>query len=189
MRPQKGPQRVDTNVAAHFITDVSGKYPRLWVLKGAHPVTVNMWYKFGALASIRTVAPGIREISELPDWVFNVVYESWHNNPYLKRGYHSMIRIKWRMSQQRLELCRKIKMVAPSTKKKKSHSPSITEKMRGIHDGNHEVAAVGLNCEEQFVKADGYDPVILQSKGMNLVYDAISLRKHVGSDMVVMDYF
>ncbi|KAL8459126.1 hypothetical protein ACS0TY_036552 [Phlomoides rotata] len=53
----------------HFITDVSRKYPRLWALKGAHPVTVNRWYKFGALASIRTVAPSFREISELPDWV------------------------------------------------------------------------------------------------------------------------
>ncbi|KAL8500516.1 hypothetical protein ACS0TY_020198 [Phlomoides rotata] len=53
----------------HFITDVSGKYPRLWALKGAHPVTVNRWYKFGALALIRTIAPSFREISELPDWV------------------------------------------------------------------------------------------------------------------------
>ncbi|KAL8507621.1 hypothetical protein ACS0TY_018236 [Phlomoides rotata] len=53
---------------AHFITDVSGKYPRLWALKGAHPVTVNRWYKFGALALIRTIAPSFREISELPDW-------------------------------------------------------------------------------------------------------------------------
>ncbi|KAL8506199.1 hypothetical protein ACS0TY_017166 [Phlomoides rotata] len=53
---------------AHFISDVSGKYPRLWALKGAHPVTVNRWYKFGVLASIRTIAPGFREISELPDW-------------------------------------------------------------------------------------------------------------------------
>ncbi|KAL8533965.1 hypothetical protein ACS0TY_010113 [Phlomoides rotata] len=60
---------------AHFITDVSGKYPRLWALKGAHPVTVNRWYKFGVLASIRTVAPGFREISELPDWVGNAVQE------------------------------------------------------------------------------------------------------------------
>ncbi|KAL8526879.1 hypothetical protein ACS0TY_015936 [Phlomoides rotata] len=53
----------------HFITDVSGKYPRLWALKGAHPVTVNRGYKFGALASIRTIAPSFREISELPEWV------------------------------------------------------------------------------------------------------------------------
>ncbi|KAL8539611.1 hypothetical protein ACS0TY_001279 [Phlomoides rotata] len=43
--------------ATYFITDMSGKYPRLWALKGAHPVTVNRWYKFRALASIRTVAP------------------------------------------------------------------------------------------------------------------------------------
>ncbi|KAL8493728.1 hypothetical protein ACS0TY_024782 [Phlomoides rotata] len=42
---------------AYFITDVSGKYPRLWALKGAHPVTVNRWYKFGVLASICTIAP------------------------------------------------------------------------------------------------------------------------------------
>ncbi|KAL8532311.1 hypothetical protein ACS0TY_008781 [Phlomoides rotata] len=70
----------------HFITDVSDKYPRLWALKGAHPVTVNRWYKFGVLALIRTIAPGFREISELPDWVGNAVQESWHNNPHLKRG-------------------------------------------------------------------------------------------------------
>ncbi|KAL8519268.1 hypothetical protein ACS0TY_010273 [Phlomoides rotata] len=60
LRPQKGPKRVDTNIAdvksfwffnntwenllkgvefrpEHFITDVSGKYPRLWALKGAAP--------------------------------------------------------------------------------------------------------------------------------------------------------
>ncbi|KAL8468163.1 hypothetical protein ACS0TY_031416 [Phlomoides rotata] len=81
LRTQKGPKQVDTNIAGvksfwffnntwesllkgvefnttHFITDVSRKYPRIWALKGAHPVTVNWWYKFGALASIRTVAPG-----------------------------------------------------------------------------------------------------------------------------------
>ncbi|KAL8505976.1 hypothetical protein ACS0TY_016996 [Phlomoides rotata] len=63
---------------AHFITDVSGKYPRLWALKGAHPVTVNRWYKFGVLASIRTVAPGFREISELPDWVVSNKNRSLH---------------------------------------------------------------------------------------------------------------
>ncbi|KAL8492696.1 hypothetical protein ACS0TY_024044 [Phlomoides rotata] len=64
LRPQKCPKWVDTNVAcvkpcwffnntwknllkgvefdaSHFITDVSGKYLRLWSLKGAHSVTVN----------------------------------------------------------------------------------------------------------------------------------------------------
>ncbi|KAL8488166.1 hypothetical protein ACS0TY_024450 [Phlomoides rotata] len=68
----------------HFITDVSGKYPRPWALKGAHLVTVKRWYKFGALALIRTVTPSFREISELPDRVCNAVKESWHNNPHLK---------------------------------------------------------------------------------------------------------
>ncbi|KAL8468697.1 hypothetical protein ACS0TY_031767 [Phlomoides rotata] len=96
LRPQKGHKRVDTNNAGvkscwffnntcenllkgmefrpeHFIIDVSGKYPRLWALKGAGPNDVRRWYNFGALTSICTIAPGFREISELPDWVLNAV--------------------------------------------------------------------------------------------------------------------
>ncbi|KAL8493799.1 hypothetical protein ACS0TY_024821 [Phlomoides rotata] len=45
-----------------------------------------MWYGFGELTSICTVALGFREISKLPDWVLNAVVESWHNNPHLKKG-------------------------------------------------------------------------------------------------------
>ncbi|KAL8477039.1 hypothetical protein ACS0TY_029378 [Phlomoides rotata] len=70
----------------YFITDVSGKYPRLWALKGVGPNDVRRWYNFEALASIRTVAPSFWEISKLPDLVLNAVVESWHNNPHLKRG-------------------------------------------------------------------------------------------------------
>ncbi|KAL8475899.1 hypothetical protein ACS0TY_028530 [Phlomoides rotata] len=73
----------------HFITDVSGKYPRLWALKGAHPVIVNRLYKFGVLASIRTVAPSFREISELPDWVAE---EDLHSSP-IKGGLKAHKRI------------------------------------------------------------------------------------------------
>ncbi|KAL8463011.1 hypothetical protein ACS0TY_033864 [Phlomoides rotata] len=54
--------------------------------KGAGPNDVRKWYNFRALASIYTVAPSFREISELPDWVCNAVQDSWHNNPHLKRG-------------------------------------------------------------------------------------------------------
>ncbi|KAL8554086.1 hypothetical protein ACS0TY_002345 [Phlomoides rotata] len=68
----------------HFITYVSGKYPRLWALKGVNPNDVRRWYKFGALASIYTVAPSFREISKLLDWVLNAVVESWHNNPHFR---------------------------------------------------------------------------------------------------------
>ncbi|KAL8498360.1 hypothetical protein ACS0TY_021616 [Phlomoides rotata] len=108
-RPQKGPKRVDTNVVGvkscwffnntwenllkgmkfrpeHFITYVSGKYPRLWALKRANPNDIRRWYGFGSLASICTVAPGFREILELPDWLLNAFVESWHNNPHLKRA-------------------------------------------------------------------------------------------------------
>ncbi|KAL8461781.1 hypothetical protein ACS0TY_033034 [Phlomoides rotata] len=117
LRPQKGPKRVDTNNACvkscwffnntwknllkgmefrpeHFITDVSGKYPRLWALKEAGPNDVHKWYNFGALASIRTIAPDFRKISKLPDWVLNAVVESCHNNPHLKRGYHSRVEVE-----------------------------------------------------------------------------------------------
>ncbi|KAL8457609.1 hypothetical protein ACS0TY_035465 [Phlomoides rotata] len=68
-----------------FITDVSGKYPRIWTLKGAGPNDVRRWYNFGALASICTIAPSFWKISGLPDWVANAVQESWSHNPYLKR--------------------------------------------------------------------------------------------------------
>ncbi|KAL8470090.1 hypothetical protein ACS0TY_032818 [Phlomoides rotata] len=43
---------------------------------GANHNGVRRWYNFGALASIRTIAPGFREISELPNWVLNAVVES-----------------------------------------------------------------------------------------------------------------
>ncbi|KAL8530706.1 hypothetical protein ACS0TY_007660 [Phlomoides rotata] len=56
-----------------FITDVPGKYPQLWALKGANPIDVRKWYTFGALASIYTIAPGFREITELPDWILNAI--------------------------------------------------------------------------------------------------------------------
>ncbi|KAL8511509.1 hypothetical protein ACS0TY_018059 [Phlomoides rotata] len=60
----------------HFIKDVSGKYPRLWALKGANTNDVRRWYGFGALALICTIAPSFREILELPDWVLNAVVET-----------------------------------------------------------------------------------------------------------------
>ncbi|KAL8540946.1 hypothetical protein ACS0TY_002277 [Phlomoides rotata] len=44
---------------AYFITSVSGKYPRLWALKGAHPVTVNRWYKFGVSEKSRNYQIGL----------------------------------------------------------------------------------------------------------------------------------
>ncbi|KAL8549712.1 hypothetical protein ACS0TY_008523 [Phlomoides rotata] len=127
LRSQKGPKRVDTNNVGvkscwffnntwenllkgmefrpeHFITNVFGKYPRLWALKGAGPNDVRRWYNFGVLALIRTVAPGFQEILELPDWVLNAVD----------------ITQEWKSSHHHLELCGKIKDGGPSTKKKKA---------------------------------------------------------------------
>ncbi|KAL0361496.1 UNVERIFIED_CONTAM: hypothetical protein Sradi_3834100 [Sesamum radiatum] len=41
---------------------------------------------FGALASVHTMSPSFPEISKLPEWISGAVYDSWQNNPHLKRG-------------------------------------------------------------------------------------------------------
>ncbi|KAL8494370.1 hypothetical protein ACS0TY_025255 [Phlomoides rotata] len=74
LRHQKGTEFRNPEL---FITDVSGKYPRLWALKRVDPNDVRMWCNFGALASICTIAP---------NWVVNADQESWSHNPHLKRG-------------------------------------------------------------------------------------------------------
>ncbi|KAL8508575.1 hypothetical protein ACS0TY_018997 [Phlomoides rotata] len=79
---------------------MTGKYPRLWTLKGANPNDIRRWYNFGALASICTVAPSFREILGLPDWVVNAVQESWGHNPHLKRDPFGKIR-EWTPPQRK----------------------------------------------------------------------------------------
>ncbi|KAL8473227.1 hypothetical protein ACS0TY_030163 [Phlomoides rotata] len=69
-----------------FITNVFGKYPRLWTLKEVGPNNVRRWYNFRALVSICTIGPSFWEISGLPDWVVNAVQESLSHNPHLKRA-------------------------------------------------------------------------------------------------------
>ena len=66
--------------------DWSGKYPRMWMLPGANPETVREWFDFGCLASVFTTAPGFTEITKLPAWILDGVYDSWQNNHTLGRG-------------------------------------------------------------------------------------------------------
>ncbi|KAL0446822.1 UNVERIFIED_CONTAM: hypothetical protein Slati_1810100 [Sesamum latifolium] len=47
---------------------------------------VREWYDFGALVSVHTMSPSFSKISKLPEWISGVVYDSWQNNPHLKRG-------------------------------------------------------------------------------------------------------
>ena len=54
--------------------------------EGSKPEEVREWYDFGAIASIHTMSPSFPEISKLPDWISKAVYDSWQNNPLLKRG-------------------------------------------------------------------------------------------------------
>ncbi|KAL8508017.1 hypothetical protein ACS0TY_018541 [Phlomoides rotata] len=120
---------------AHFITDVSGKYPRLWALKGAYPVTVNRWYKFGVLTSIRTIAPGFREISELPDWVEK---NRKAVGPATKKSRHE--------ESAKFGTVRKKTKDGPSTKK--SRPPHLTHyKLSAIIHDHHSrrVPAVQIN--------------------------------------------
>ncbi|KAK4397826.1 putative enzymatic polyprotein [Sesamum angolense] len=68
------------------IIETSGKYNRVWMLEGSKPEDVKEWYEFGALASVQTMSPSFPEISKLPEWISGAVYDSWQNNPHLKRG-------------------------------------------------------------------------------------------------------
>ncbi|KAL0448618.1 UNVERIFIED_CONTAM: hypothetical protein Slati_1418200 [Sesamum latifolium] len=68
------------------IIETSRKYNRVWMLEGSKPEDVREWYDFGALASVHTMSPSFLEISKLPEWISGAVYDSWQNNPHLKRG-------------------------------------------------------------------------------------------------------
>ncbi|KAL0327866.1 UNVERIFIED_CONTAM: movement protein [Sesamum calycinum] len=68
------------------IIETSGKYNRVWMMEGSKPEEVQEWYEFGALASVHTMSPSFPKISKLPDWISGAVYDSWKNNPHLKRG-------------------------------------------------------------------------------------------------------
>ncbi|KAK4386140.1 putative enzymatic polyprotein [Sesamum angolense] len=68
------------------IIETSGKYNRVWMMEGSKPEEVREWYEFGALASVHTMSPSFPKISKLSDWISGAVYDSWKNNPHLKRG-------------------------------------------------------------------------------------------------------
>lgn len=55
------------------------------MLKGSKPEEIREWYDFGTLTLVHTTAPGFLEISKLPEWISGTVYDSWQNNPHLKR--------------------------------------------------------------------------------------------------------
>ncbi|KAL8547370.1 hypothetical protein ACS0TY_006917 [Phlomoides rotata] len=63
-----------------FITDASGKYPRLWALKGANPIDVRRWYTFGALASICTLGPGCQTPVRLLPESYEASDASWFSS-------------------------------------------------------------------------------------------------------------
>ncbi|KAL2251591.1 UNVERIFIED_CONTAM: hypothetical protein Sindi_2281400 [Sesamum indicum] len=70
------------------------------------PEDVREWYDFRALASVHTMSPSFLKISKLLKWISGAVFDSWQNNPYLKRG--DVLEIKF-------------VSVAPETARKGSH--------------------------------------------------------------------
>ncbi|KAL0410850.1 UNVERIFIED_CONTAM: movement protein [Sesamum latifolium] len=68
------------------IIEISGKYNRVWMLERSKPEDVREWYDFGALTSVHTMSPSFPKISKLSEWISGAVYDSWQNNPHLKRG-------------------------------------------------------------------------------------------------------
>ncbi|KAL0309410.1 UNVERIFIED_CONTAM: hypothetical protein Sradi_5883300 [Sesamum radiatum] len=68
------------------IIETSGKYNKVWMMERSKPEKVQEWYEFGALASVHTMSPSFPKISKLSEWISGPVYDSWQNNPHLKRG-------------------------------------------------------------------------------------------------------
>ncbi|KAL0394727.1 UNVERIFIED_CONTAM: hypothetical protein Slati_4438900 [Sesamum latifolium] len=68
------------------IIEPSEKYNRVWMLEGFKPEDVREWYDFEALASVHIMSPSFSKISKLLEWISGAVYDSWQNNPHLKRG-------------------------------------------------------------------------------------------------------
>ncbi|KAL2251502.1 UNVERIFIED_CONTAM: Enzymatic polyprotein [Sesamum indicum] len=88
------------------IIETSEKYNRVWILEWSKPEDVREWYNFGALASVHTMSPSFSKISKLSEWISGAVFDSWQNNPHLKRG--DVLEIKFIL-------------VAPETTRKGSH--------------------------------------------------------------------
>ena len=88
------------------IIETSEKYNRVWMLEGSKPEDVREWYDFGAHASVYTMSPSFSEISKLSEWISGAVFDSWQNNPHLKRS--DVLKIKF-------------VSVAPETAEKGSH--------------------------------------------------------------------
>ncbi|KAL2230823.1 UNVERIFIED_CONTAM: hypothetical protein Sindi_1676700 [Sesamum indicum] len=77
LRPMTGTSKANTN---ELIS--SSVWPDYQRSKSAD---VREWYDFGALSSIHTMSPSFSEISKLPKWISGAVFDSWQNNPQLKR--------------------------------------------------------------------------------------------------------
>ncbi|KAK4409898.1 movement protein [Sesamum angolense] len=82
LRPMTGTSKTNTNE----LSSSSSSAWQVWMMEGSKPEEVREWYEFGALASVHTMSPSFPEISKLPEWISGAVYDSWQNNPHLKRG-------------------------------------------------------------------------------------------------------
>ncbi|KAL2235767.1 UNVERIFIED_CONTAM: hypothetical protein Sindi_1308900 [Sesamum indicum] len=78
LRPMTGTSKANTNEV--ISSSAWQDYQR------SKPEDVREWYDFGALASIHTMSPSFPELSKLPEWISGAVFDSWQNNPHLKRG-------------------------------------------------------------------------------------------------------
>ncbi|KAL2248462.1 UNVERIFIED_CONTAM: hypothetical protein Sindi_2698500 [Sesamum indicum] len=69
------------------MTCICKEYQRMWKklisCKGVNPGKTIIET---SLASIHTMIPSFPKISKLSEWISGVVFDSWQNNPHLKRG-------------------------------------------------------------------------------------------------------
>ncbi|KAL0313500.1 UNVERIFIED_CONTAM: movement protein [Sesamum radiatum] len=71
LRPMTGTSKINTN--------------ELISLSSAWQVYQRMWEKLIS-RKVHTMSPSFSEISKFPEWISGAVYDSWQNNPHLKRG-------------------------------------------------------------------------------------------------------
>ncbi|KAK4400899.1 putative enzymatic polyprotein [Sesamum angolense] len=86
LRPMIGTSKTNTNELSSSSSAWQVYQRMVWMMEGSKPEEVQEWYEFGALASVHTMSPSFPEISKLPEWISGAVYDSWQNNPHLKRG-------------------------------------------------------------------------------------------------------
>ncbi|KAL2228351.1 UNVERIFIED_CONTAM: hypothetical protein Sindi_1814800 [Sesamum indicum] len=68
-----------------IIIETYEKCNRIWMLEWSKSEDVQEWHDLELLLQF-ILSPNFSKISKLPEWTSGAVFDSWQNNPHLKRG-------------------------------------------------------------------------------------------------------